>query len=138
VRGYSDQQRDEGIMLRVPLGGRCSDCELRNALTLTGRPRIHPELGFNLTAECHSCGGSGIKSAVVRLDARALDLLSPKQRFVIERRFGLLDGRRYKQREIAEAMGVDQPAVSYLEKRARARLVALATPKRHEKRHIST
>lgn len=45
----------------------------------------------------------------------ALEVLTPKQRFVIERRYGLIDGTVYSHRQIAEAMGVYHRAVQKLE-----------------------
>ena len=49
----------------------------------------------------------------------ALSLLTAKQRFVVDRRYGLLaDGRRYTLQEIARVMGVSHQAVSRLEQSA--------------------
>lgn len=49
----------------------------------------------------------------------ALDILTPKQRFVIERRYGLGgDGCCYSHRAIAEAMGVTHKAIQKLEESA--------------------
>ncbi len=52
----------------------------------------------------------------------ALECLTPKQRFVIELRYGLRDGREYKQEEIAQLMGIKQPQVARLEDRAIKRM----------------
>lgn len=54
-----------------------------------------------------------------------LRLLTLKQKFVLIRRLGLHDGRKYTQDEIAEAMGVTQGAVAQLEANARGRLLNL-------------
>lgn len=49
----------------------------------------------------------------------ALTCLTPKQRFVIECRYGLRDGREVLElTEIADLMGVSTPAVKQLELRA--------------------
>lgn len=49
----------------------------------------------------------------------ALEILTPKQRFVIERRYGLGgDGCVYSHRAIAEAMGVTHKAIQKLEEAA--------------------
>lgn len=47
-----------------------------------------------------------------------LSQLSDKQRFVIERRYGLHDGERYSQRELALLMGISWQAVAKLEQNA--------------------
>lgn len=56
----------------------------------------------------------------------ALETLTDKQRFVIERREGYPDGRCYTQAEIAKAMGITQPGVWKIEHEARKKLAALA------------
>jgi DNA-directed RNA polymerase specialized sigma24 family protein len=114
-----------GIVIRVPLQGRCEDCDLRDALTLSGRPKRHPQLGYDLSHGCRGCGGTGVSSKLVRLEVHALRLLTPKQRFVLERRLGTLDGRKYTQQEIAEAMGTSQQAVAKLEYWGRKRLLGV-------------
>ena len=127
------------IAIRVPTGGRCEDCDLRDALTLAGKPRVHARLGFKLTSGCESCGGSGRASRTIRLDRATLRILTPKQKFVIERRLGLVDGTVYSQGQIAEAMGRAQQTVSDLEIRARQRLLEFArnTVKKHSNRTIT-
>jgi hypothetical protein len=60
-----------------------------------------------------------IDGALVR---EHLDALTTRQRWVIERRYGLLDGRTYTQQEVAEAMGSRQQAVSKIEQKALARI----------------
>jgi RNA polymerase sigma factor (sigma-70 family) len=52
----------------------------------------------------------------------AIDLLSPKQAFVIRLRFGLQDGYAYTLNEIADLMGVSHESVRRLQKRAIRRL----------------
>ncbi|RIV26712.1 sigma-70 family RNA polymerase sigma factor [Alicyclobacillaceae bacterium I2511] len=49
---------------------------------------------------------------------KLLDLLDPRERRVIELRFGLVDGREWTQNEIAENLGISRSYVSRLEKRA--------------------
>lgn len=116
------------LRVRVSTGGRCEDCDLRDALTLTGKPRRHPHTGLKLTGACEQCGGTGRGSRTVVLGVSVLRMLTPKQRFVIERRLGIFDGTVYKQREIAELMGITRQSVSELESNARNRLLALANP----------
>ena len=48
--------------------------------------------------------------------------LTPKQRFVLEMRYGYRDGYRYTYREIGELMGVSHVAIFKIEERARGRL----------------
>ena len=52
----------------------------------------------------------------------ALKVLTTRQRFVVELRYGMRDGNVYSQQEIAEMMGVTQQAVLTHEKAAVARL----------------
>ena len=52
----------------------------------------------------------------------ALECLTPKQRFVIERRYGLTDGQVYTHRELADAMGVHHRAVEQHEAAAIRRM----------------
>lgn len=56
------------------------------------------------------------------LEPDPLDVLTEKQRFVIELRFGLRDGVQYTQREIAAVMGISQRAVWKHEHLARKKL----------------
>lgn len=51
-----------------------------------------------------------------------LDLLTHKQRFVIELRCGWVDGIEYTQREIAELMGVSRSMVNQHEQAAKKKL----------------
>lgn len=51
-----------------------------------------------------------------------LEKLSPKERYVIDRRYGLIDGRYYTQREIAKELGISRSYVSRIEKKAIRRL----------------
>lgn len=51
-------------------------------------------------------------------DPDPLDLLTDKQRFVVELRYGLRDGYRYSLREVASLMGISFGMVSQHEKAA--------------------
>jgi DNA-directed RNA polymerase specialized sigma subunit len=55
--------------------------------------------------------------------------LTPKQRFVIERRIGLHDGTPYSFGDLAEHMGITPQAVQQIEKDARARLKTVLEPR---------
>ena len=48
---------------------------------------------------------------------RAVDSLSPRERQIMELRFGLLDGVERTQKEVADAIGISQSYISRLEKR---------------------
>ena len=52
----------------------------------------------------------------------ALKVLTTRQRFVVELRYGMRDGQVYSQQEIAEMMGVSQQAVLHHEQAGIARL----------------
>lgn len=52
-----------------------------------------------------------------------IENLTAKERYVIERRYGLLDGKYYTQREIAKLMGISRSYVSRIEKKAIRRLL---------------
>ena len=48
---------------------------------------------------------------------RAVDRLEPRERRIMQMRFGLLDGVEHTQKEVAEAVGISQSYISRLEKR---------------------
>jgi RNA polymerase sporulation-specific sigma factor len=55
--------------------------------------------------------------------------LSPRERRVLELRFGMGEGRRQTQREISRALGISRSYVSRIEKRALAKLMKeMSTP----------
>lgn len=118
--------RRSKIAVRVKLGGHCPDCDLRDALTVTGRPKRSPITGRKLTSGCESCGGSGVHSRTYRFDEEVLKRLTLKQRFVLERRLGLTDGNVYTQEKIAAALGVTRQAAAKLEANGRQKLLSLA------------
>ncbi len=43
--------------------------------------------------------------------------LSPRERFIMEKRFGLVDGKELTQKEVADLIGISQSYISRLEKR---------------------
>src|SRR5690349_7298290 len=114
----------------VETGESCRDCGIRNVLTIDGLPRRHRHYGFRLSGGCAGCGGTGRASIYVdglatlidSLAKRKVRPLTHKQRFVVERRYGLTDGYSYSQREIAEMMGISQQAVNKLEQAARGKI----------------
>mgnify|MGYP000910991365 FL=1 len=57
------------------------------------------------------------KIEVARL-LKMMKSLPPRERFVLERRFALVDGRSWPQREIAAELGISRSYVSRIEKRA--------------------
>ncbi len=61
------------------------------------------------SAEC-----TALRSAVARL--------APRERQIMQMRFGLLDGREHTQKEVADAIGISQSYISRLEKRIIKRL----------------
>ncbi len=48
--------------------------------------------------------------------------LSPRERFIMEKRFGLIDGKELTQKEVADLIGISQSYISRLEKRIIKRL----------------
>lgn len=126
--GSSRLEHDEkNLIVRTWTDRRCEDCDLRNALTESGSPKIHPTYGYSMARGCDGCGGTGRASFKVSLELQpALDFLTAKQRFVIERRLGLVGGRRFTLKEIAEAMSVSPQTVSEHESSAKERLRKLA------------
>ncbi len=52
-----------------------------------------------------------------------LDKLTPKERYVIDRRYGLKGGKTFTQREIAKKLGISRSYVSRIEKKAVRRLL---------------
>ena len=53
---------------------------------------------------------------------RAVSALAPREREIIEMRFGLRTGREMTQKEVADALGISQSYISRLEKRILERL----------------
>ena len=58
----------------------------------------------------------------IRLVMRTLNALPPRDRRIIEMRFGLAGYREYTQKEVADEMGISQSYISRLEKRIIARM----------------
>jgi DNA-directed RNA polymerase specialized sigma24 family protein len=115
------------LVVRTWTDRRCEDCDLRHALAESGSPKPHPVYGYSLAYGCDGCGGTGRASFKVKLELQpALESLTSKQRFVIERRLGLVGGRKFTQSEIAESMGVDQTTVRDHESSAKDRLRKLS------------
>ncbi|MBR5722328.1 MAG: sigma-70 family RNA polymerase sigma factor, partial [Oscillospiraceae bacterium] len=59
-----------------------------------------------------------------RLLREAVMRLSPRERQIMEMRFGLKDGQERTQKEVADAIGISQSYISRLEKRIIRRLRA--------------
>ena len=57
-----------------------------------------------------------------RMVLEAVDTLEGREKEIITLRFGLLDGREYTQKEVAELLGISQSYISRLEKRILTRL----------------
>lgn len=57
-----------------------------------------------------------------------LDCLTEKQRFVMELRYGLVDGVVYTQKQVGLLMGISQKAVSNHEKAAKKKLDRVLKP----------
>lgn len=58
------------------------------------------------------------KKMEIRSMLKLLDVLDPRERRVVELRFGLLDGEEWTQNEVAEQLRISRSYVSRLEKRA--------------------
>ena len=56
------------------------------------------------------------------LTDKVFNALTPREEKVLRLRFGFKDGRRHRQVEIAEDLGVSQPTVSRVERRALRKL----------------
>ena len=52
----------------------------------------------------------------------AVDRLAPREKQIMQMRFGLLDGVEHTQKEVADEIGISQSYISRLEKRIIARL----------------
>lgn len=59
------------------------------------------------------------EKCIVRM---AVDDLSPRERVIIEMRYGLKSGRELTQKEVADSLGISQSYISRLEKKIMARL----------------
>lgn len=115
-----------GSDLRVYLPdglGRCEDCDLRDALTLHGTARLNKNSGDAMTKGCEACGGGGKQPLVVIVPrAIAEAMLTEKQLFVMERRLGSLDGKRYTLDTIARIMGISRQAAHKLSRKGMKKL----------------
>ena len=52
----------------------------------------------------------------------AMNLLNPRERKIMEMRFGLLSGQEMTQKQVADHMGISQSYISRLEKKIISRL----------------
>ena len=52
----------------------------------------------------------------------AVEELNPREKIIIEMRYGLIDGRELTQKEVADALGISQSYISRLEKKIMGRL----------------
>ena len=52
----------------------------------------------------------------------AVDELTPREKIIIQMRYGLLDGKELTQKEVADALGISQSYISRLEKKIMVRL----------------
>lgn len=113
-------------VLRIPFNeGVCEDCICREAVNLLGMPRVHPLYGFRMTAGCAGCGGKGTELKYHVINDNDQSMLTSKQRFVMECRYGWRGAamlRAPTHKEIGEMMGTSRQAVAKLETNARKRL----------------
>lgn len=61
-----------------------------------------------------ACNWSSAERATLR---RSVEQLAPRERQIMELRFGLVDGVEHTQKEAADALGISQSYISRLEKR---------------------
>ena len=52
----------------------------------------------------------------------AVEELIPRERIIIEMRYGLINGKELTQKEVADALGISQSYISRLEKKIMQRL----------------
>lgn len=64
-----------------------------------------------------------------RILREAVSTLAPRERIIIEMRFGLVSGEELTQKEVADALGISQSYISRLEKRIMKRLRRLIEEK---------
>lgn len=114
-------------------GGRCTDCELREnreggvALNSVGQPRRSKIYGYSMSGSCEGCGGTGVE-IVGKVDVTDLMAnLTAKQRFVLELRYGIRDGHKHTQQQVADLMGIAQRTVSEHEAAGMKKLRDVAT-----------
>ena len=66
---------------------------------------------------------SGIeKSEDQKIVRQALSRLDPRERRIVELRYGIVDGREYTQKQVAVMLGISQSYISRLEKKIIDRL----------------
>lgn len=53
---------------------------------------------------------------------KAIEKLNPREKMIMEMRFGLKDGKERTQKDVADAIGISQSYISRLEKRIIRRL----------------
>lgn len=101
------------------VGGRTYEPSLDDV----GLPRRHSYLGFHLTLDCMGCHGTGRAATQYRFEAGSMfSLLTAKQKMVMSYRLGFADGKPWKQTELASLLGISQPAVHRLERRAKTKI----------------
>ena len=101
----SSQKRKGDISLQDPIGtdGEGNEVSLMDILSASDRP---------------VCDCVEMKIAFENIQRHIVRVLSPRERMVIELRYGLYDGKMYAQQEIAEQLGISRSYVSRIEKKA--------------------
>lgn len=79
-------------------------------------------LGDVLGTETDSVSGSLENEMEITVLKTAVSRLSPREREIMELRFGLRGGEEYTQKQVADVLGISQSYISRLEKKILKRL----------------
>lgn len=136
IKAVNTFKRDKNIKLAT-YASRCIENEILMHLRRTSRNRT--EISFDEPLNVDWDGNELLLSDILgtendivynhieeevnrNLLIYALKQLSPRERKIMEMRFGLINGREMTQKEVADFMGISQSYISRLEKKIISRL----------------
>lgn len=131
IKAINTFDLNKGVKL-VTYAARCIENEILMQLRATKKTRddisLQEPLGMDQEGnelslmDILGCQSDLFEKANQKIEfarlAETMKLLPPRERFVLERRFALADGRSWAQREIAAKLGISRSYVSRIEKRA--------------------
>ena len=118
---YSAEQQEEILMFLRKSNQHKMDISIEEPLNIDwdGNELLLSDV---LGTEGDTVNESIENEAEKQLLLESVARLSPRERFIMEKRFGLVDGKELTQKEVADLIGISQSYISRLEKRIIKRL----------------